>query len=352
MILMACAVSSSTQRSCQYIEFEPDDQLFISTEAIVAQEEEIYQLNGNILHLGKEVITDHGFCWSDTGLATLDGAAVHLGGKNAVGTFSAEVSGLPRKTMYFVRSFAITAEGVVYGNERYFRTRPRTVDPVVKDIDGNSYNVVIIGQQAWMVENLRTTRYADGTPIPLVESDSAWQSLSVADKAYSWYDNDPAKAHYGAYYTWAAAMNGEEGSEENPSGIQGVCPEEWHIPSDAEWNQLHIFLGMNPNEADNFGFIGTRQRIGTKMKGIGNPLWEEDLSNWYLNQSGFTALPVGQRNDSGLFMNLGKYTYFWSSTPYDETNVWYRYLQRGHAAVLRVYTPGDIGFSVRCVIDL
>ena len=109
---------------------------------------------------------------------------------------------------------------------------------------------------------------------------------------------------------------------------------------------------MYPSSADNIGFLGTRQRVGTKMKGIGDPLWEEDLDNPRINESGFSALPVGQRSNSGISLNTGKYAYFWSATQYDGIQAWYRYLQRSHSAVLRVYTSKDFGFSVRCVVDL
>jgi len=126
--------------------------------------------------------------------------------------------------------------------------------------------------------------------------------MTANDKAYSWYENEHSNAHYGAYYTWAAAMNGASGSNKNPSQVRGVCPDSWHLPSDAEWNQMHIHLGLPPYRADNVGFLGSRQRVGDKMKGIGDPLWESLDWNYPYNESGFTALPVGQRSNSGIFL--------------------------------------------------
>lgn len=341
-----------SQNACQRLEFEPENKPFIITDSITPQDEETFHLYASILYIGPEAITDHGFCWSDTGTATIEGATVHFGARESTGPFSAEISGLNRRSRYYVRAFVVTGSGTTYSKETYFQTPPRSVDPVLTDVDGNTYNVVIIGNQAWMKENLRTTHYADGAPIPLVENDTAWDALSPDEKAYSWYDNDPSKSYYGAYYTWAAAMNGEAGSASNPSGVQGVCPDEWHIPSDSEWNQMHIYLGMSFEDADRIGSLGSRQRVGTRMKGVGNPLWDENLSDWWVNESGFTALPVGMRTSSGNFQNVTVNTYYWSATPFDENNILYRYLQRGNRAVLRVYGQGDIGYSVRCVIDL
>ena len=108
----------------------------------------------------------------------------------------------------------------------------------VKDIDGNVYPTVTIGSQVWMAKNLETTRYPDGTPILLVDTIPAWDALNESSKAYCWYgDEIKNKDTYGALYTWAAAMNGAESSDAKPSGVQGVCPTGWHLPSDAEWTE-------------------------------------------------------------------------------------------------------------------
>jgi uncharacterized protein (TIGR02145 family) len=108
----------------------------------------------------------------------------------------------------------------------------------VTDYDGNVYKTIKIGNQVWMASNLRVTHYSDGTGIPLVTGDTQWENMgnNSTDKAYCWYDNDEAqyRTSWGALYTWAATMNGAEGSNTSPSGIQGACPTGWHIPSHAE----------------------------------------------------------------------------------------------------------------------
>ncbi len=118
----------------------------------------------------------------------------------------------------------------------------------VADYDGNTYKTIKIGKQWWMAENLKVTHYDDGTAISLVTSDTAWASLgnNSTDKAYCYHSNNEngEKDTYGALYTWAAAMNGAGSSSANPSGTQGVCPTGWHLPSDKEWKQLEMYLGM------------------------------------------------------------------------------------------------------------
>jgi len=106
----------------------------------------------------------------------------------------------------------------------------------VTDYDGNTYNTVQIGNQVWMAENLKVTHYSDGTEIQLVEDKSAWETLSHTDKAYCYYNNISSNGKtYGALYTWAAVMNGAGSSNTNPGRVQGVCPDGWHLPSDAKW---------------------------------------------------------------------------------------------------------------------
>ena len=147
---------------------------------------------------------------------TLDG--------NGTGEFSSSFTQLEPGTTYYVRAYVTNIEGAAYGEEISFTTNSSS-GPTVTDIDGNDYETVRIGDQVWMAENLKTTRYADGMAIPLVEDNTSWALLGVNDKAYSWYDNSTTNRDtYGGSYTWAAAMNGAADSDADPSGVQGVCP--------------------------------------------------------------------------------------------------------------------------------
>ncbi|MFB6318398.1 FISUMP domain-containing protein [Saccharicrinis sp. FJH54] len=227
----------------------------------------------------------------------------------------------------------------------------------ITDIDGNEYGTVLIGEQLWMDDNLKVTQYANGTPIPHVTGDDNWAALgdNNTDKAYCWYNDDDAnKDVYGALYTYAAAINGVPFDGTNL--VQGVCPDGWHLPSDAEWTILENYLADNGYNYD--GTIGGgREKIAKSMASqtgwssssnegaVGN----DPASN---NSSGFSALPGGYlRYASGTFYNAGNLGYWWSSTEYLSTTAYYRSLTYLNASVYRNDYYKSTGFSVRCVRD-
>ena len=144
-------------------------------------------------------------------------------------------------------------------------------------------------------------------------------------------------------------MDGAGSSSTNPSGVQGVCPDGWHLPSDAEWKQLEMFLGMSQSDADGTGWRGTDE--GGKLKETGTTHWNSPNTG-ATNSSGFTALPGGYRNRSGTVgSSLGNTAYFWSATEYDSSRAWTRSLYYSNSAVFRYYDYKDYGFSVRCTKD-
>jgi uncharacterized protein (TIGR02145 family) len=212
----------------------------------------------------------------------------------------------------------------------------------VTDYDGNTYKARKIGEQMWMSENLRVTRYADGSeininkPAPAIYTNNEWAALgdNNTDKAYCFYNNDP-NSKYGALYTYAAATNG------NTSGInvQGVCPTGWHLPNEAEWEALANALGG-------------RNEAGGKLKEKGTTHWISQ-GEGVDNSSGFTALPGGYReNNFGIFSYLGENCNFWSATEINEKKAWQQYLHYNSIDIGRVSTSSkSYGFSVRCVKD-
>lgn len=208
----------------------------------------------------------------------------------------------------------------------------------VTDIDGNVYNKVTIGSQIWMAENLKTTHYANGTEINLVEGELSWSSLGDNDKAMCYYDNSTANGDtYGALYTWAAAMNGAASSSTNPSRIQGACPDGWHLPSEAEWTELIDYLSGE----------------GGKMKETGTIHWLSPNA-YATNESGFTALPAGFRNNNSTFLYKSSQTNFWCSTETTSPNEVAKYyiLRYNYGNVLpNNYGSKEEGRSVRCVKD-
>ena len=209
----------------------------------------------------------------------------------------------------------------------------------VTDYDGNVYPTIKICDQWWMAENLKTTHFADGTSVPLIESPSVWEDLGYDDKAFCYYNNNAndEAGSYGALYTWAAAMNGAQSSEQNPSGIQGICPDGWHLPSIAEWEELIECLGDTTT-------------AGGKMKETGTEHWNTPNTG-ATNVSGFTARPGGYRGYNGSFYNLGKTAHFWSATESQNSLAYYLILRYDGTEA----RPDDFtkyyGFSIRCIKD-
>jgi uncharacterized protein (TIGR02145 family) len=204
------------------------------------------------------------------------------------------------------------------------------------DADGNHYAVVTIGTQTWMAENLK---YLPEVVDPITGSlttpyyyvyDYDGTSLAAA-KATSNYNT------YGVLYNWPAAMAGSASSSSNPSGVQGVCPTGWHLPSDAEWTQLTDYLGGE-------------SMAGGKLKETGTTHW--DLPNTgATNEAGFTALPGGSRwNYFGGFDHIGYLGYWWSATESD-TWAWALKLDYFHNNANRDSFSRGNGLSVRCVKD-
>ncbi len=217
---------------------------------------------------------------------------------------------------------------------------------IVSDVDGNVYNTVQIGSQCWMRENLRTTRYSDCTVIPLGSSTSKTSPYRYAPNGEE--SNVPV---YGYLYNWAAVMNGAGSSTANPSGVQGICPAGWHVPSDAEWTQLTDYVSSQSQYQcrGNSSYIAkalasTRYwHSSSNTCAIGNNL----SSN---NATGFSAVPAGSYD--GYYYNLGTNGRFWISTEKDDDLALYRNLNRSYANV----TNNDdyhkrTGHSVRCLKD-
>ena len=223
---------------------------------------------------------------------------------------------------------------------------------ILTDCDGNQYKTVQIGSQVWMSENLKTTHYGNGTAIELVENGIDWVSLEYSTKAMCYYNNSNTYMdEYGALYTWAAAMNGSNSSATNPSMVQGVCPDGWHIPSDDEWKELEMYLGMSQLDADMYNFRGTNE--GSKLAGDSS-LWIDGalVSDMAFGFSGFSVLPGGYRSpNTGIFSQLGDMAGFWSSTESGDTLVLTRLLHFSNTRMHRFTYSKKGGQSVRCLKD-
>jgi hypothetical protein len=191
------------------------------TTNIVSTQSTTASSGGNITDAGGSSITARGVVWGTTSGPTIAGNKTIDG--TGTGSFVSNLTGLTPSTTYYLRAYATNSSGTSYGNELSFTTTASS--QVVTDIDGNTYNTVQIGNQVWMSENLKTTRYRLGGPIPYVVGNSDWQALTTG--AWSYYNHDEANnAIYGKLYNWFTTQG------------DTLCPTGWHVPTDAEWTTL------------------------------------------------------------------------------------------------------------------
>lgn len=321
---------------------------------------------GVVTNAGSDSVTARGVCIGLTPSPTIAGR--HTVDGQGVGTFSTQVTGLSPNLTYYVRAYAVSSVGIAYGDDQSFvipvnpngDARSCLDAPVLVDVDGNVYNTVQIGEHCWMRENLRTTRYADGTSIPQGET----YSLTTA----FWYYpmNEPGnKSNYGLLYNWAAVMHGAPGSDANPSGVQGVCPDGWHLPSDAEWTQLHGFVNAQASNVCSGidGQIGKSlaATVGWDDSGFSDSCVVGNTQYASNNATGFGALPAGFYSFASLlsgeseYGGLGYVTFFWTSTdtysPYGYYDIFYWGLHTNYALMIHnsFYDNYGEALSVRCV---
>jgi uncharacterized protein (TIGR02145 family) len=189
--------------------------------------------------------------------------------------------------------------------------------------NGYTYQTVYIDGREWFAENLRTTKYNNGSTIPSVTDNSQWAGLSTP--AYCWYNNDQTTYGntYGALYNWYAVNTGN------------LCPNGWHVPTDEEWTALT-------------DYVGGASIAGTKLKTTSG--WNSDGNG--TDYFGFSALPGGARSlYDGGFSGLGSNGYWWSITESDAASTWGRRMGYDGEGVSRYYGSKRSGFSVRCVRD-
>jgi uncharacterized protein (TIGR02145 family) len=273
---------------------------------------------GTVTDNGGSDITARGVCWGTTQNPTISSGKTSNGSGN--GPFTSNITGLTANTTYYVRAYATNSEGTGYGNEVSFTTKSNTL----QDIDGNNYNTVQIGTQIWMKENLKTTRYKDGSTIPLVSDNTSWSNLT--SPGYCWFKNDASTygGTYGALYNWYSVSTGK------------LCPDSWHVPTDAEWTMLVTFLG-GPNLA------------GGKMKEQGTAHWISPNVG-ATNESSFTGLPGAYRDEGGGFYEtVGHYGFWWSSTELSSTNAWDRGLRYETNEIRTGEGYKKVGMSIRCL---
>ena len=300
---------------------------------------------GNITNDNGYAVTSRGVCWSTSQNPTSDLTTKTSDG-TGTGVFTSNINGLTPGTKYYVRSYATNISGTGYGNEISFTTYN---SDAITDIEGNYYNIVKIGTQTWLKENLKVTHYRNNDEIPNVTDLSSWSNLTSG--GYCNYNNDVSNVNlYGRLYNaYATADN------------RNLCPTGWHVPTEYEWIVLENYLIAN---GYNYDGTNTNNKIALSMASetnwvltsivegaVGDP--NPDY-NVYRNKSGFTGLPSGfiyPNPDNPGFHSDG--AVWWTSTEVDPTHTTATSIWKDMANETRSwYGTGDLkndGFSVRCL---
>lgn len=297
--------------------------------------------SGNVTAQDAASVTARGLCWSTSQNPTTEDSKTTNG--TGTGTFSGALTGLAPNTTYYVRAYATRSEGTAYGEQRAFQTleEEELSGTFTDNRDGKTYRYVKIGSQYWMAENLAYLPY----DLPFVAPKTIWLSDSplyyVFDYNREYVEEAKATTNYQTYgvlYNWPAAMNGASSSDANPSGVQGVCPSGWHLPSYAEWTEMLDWIDDDSGESWQ----------AAKLSAISWNGWDT---------YGFSARPGGLFYvdvDSGLSDFNDSYAIWWTSTeddPFSTHEATSIYLSRYNTYVDSWRLNRACGLSVRCIKD-
>jgi len=304
---------------------------------------------GKIANDGGGVISSKGLVWSTTQNPTLAQNSGRTYEPPTAADFESTMTELAHNTQYFVRAYVSNTVGTAYGNEEQFQTEALALGlpcpdmPTITDSDGNVYNTVLIGNQCWMKENLKTSSFRNGTPIEYPgNNNNAWKNNTTG--AYCWYNNDISlKDLYGALYNWNAV-----------SSASGICPTGWHIPSHEEWIALTNTLGGNFN-MNAYEIKSCRQvnsPLGGECTTSEHPRWNADNLGWGTDEYGFSGLPGGSRSwDGFLYSSIGFSGKWWSSTEINSSNAGNRLMISGGNGLTPISDDKRDGLSIRCLRD-
>lgn len=289
-------------------------------------------VQGEVTSDGGESVTERGICWctNDQGNPTLEHNHVTAG--SGIGTFNATIGNLA-EGHYHVCAYATNAAGTAYGNvlsiticnDNTTSGLPCSGTPTVTDYEGHVYNTVMIGEQCWMRENLRSLHYADGTQIDYGAYESSYYPSTV-------------------YYLDVAVMNGAESSNNIPSGVQGPCPNGWHLPSKAEWEVLISYVSNQFScYADSLSILYASPEGWPGHNGNLNPGY---------NRTGFSATPSGTAY-YGAVEGEVNYSVFSSCTRLPDPSDFYVFnvnIDENRAEIAGGH-PGWYTVAVRCLRD-
>ena len=296
----------------------------VTTEKVIYITQNYAMIGGNVSKDNGDDLTSRGVCWNTSGDPTINDNRIESG--SYLGAYVSLMTNLEPDTKYFVRAYALNLSGTGYGGTIIFFT-PKEIS----DADGNNYHSVItryreVGQQEWMIENLKVTKYSNGDPISNASDGVQWANTSAG--AFCSYGNDISNCTpYGQLYNWYAVNDSRK-----------LCPSGWHVPTDAEWTSIITYLGGE-------------SVAGGKLKEDGTDHWKSPNTG-ATNEILFMALPGGLRSYDAAFNNISYYGYWWSATEISTTTAWFRQMSSVSQEMTRGPQLKNSGFSVRCLKDL
>ncbi len=295
------------------------------------------EVTAEVRDAGEADVFTRGVCLSTEPSPNLDDNCIEAG--SGLGTYNALFKDLEPETEYFIKAYATNELGTAFSVAETVTTL-ETPPFIVEDIDGNEYETRVYGNQRWFTQNLRSSAFANGDPIPFVEPGFEWSG--TREPARSIYMNDPDTPEiFGQLYNWYAA-----------SDTRNICPQDWHVASDEDWKELEMFLGLPANQVDIEGARGANINLGGIMRAEGSDFWVQP-NEGATNESGFTAVGSGFRDFfDGGFRQMGFVGSYWTSTEELAEFSWRRSLFNNDPAVERRIERKTSGFAVRCVQDV
>jgi len=278
------------------------------------------------------LITARGICWNTSQNPTIDNFKTTDGIGN--GSYISSLNNLSLNTTYYVRAYVTNSFGSYYGSEKSFKTIQNITNT---DIDGYSFDTVRLGNQTWMAENLRVTRYNDGRSIPNPVTVNSWSKNTVG--GYCEVSNTSSNTiTYGLLYNWFAVNTGK------------LCPIGWHVPSDYEWSILQNYL-----ISAKYGYGGSNS-IGKSI--ASSTSWTSSTTFGTVgydtaknNKSGFSALAAGTRSVKGDFLNFGDFAAWWTTYDWKDGTASVKYLGSVETTILGETKYKNEGMSIRCLKD-
>lgn len=287
-----------------------------------------------ILNNGGSPITQYGICYSESPNPSLLTSQTFTTESAETDNFTHILNTLKSNTQYYVRSYATNAIGTAYGNELEFTTSEATNSEIlfndkltygsVSDVEGNIYKTITIGSQTWMAENLRSTKFRNGDLIPTTATLTQDVS-SESSPIYQWSLGNTNVN--GRLYTWFAATD-----------VRNICPIGWHLPTDAEWTTL-------------IDYLGGENVAGDKLREKGTVHWVTLNNGLATNESGFTALPAGSKEYSGVYNPNSNVCIWWGSTSNKSDSGVSRQIWGNYSYVTYMNSNKKNGHSIRCVKD-